>query len=178
MDAKVDGWVVTPRRGKAVEINALWYNALRILEQLLIEKRTTRTPAAWTSTRPAPASRSTNASGMTKVNIFTTWSMRTIPRCANQIFSISLDFPVLDESRWRRVVSVVQDELLTPVGLDHCRDKTPITNAPTTATFRSRDAPRLTQPRGGKRSAARLADGPMRGRISSARKPSRIGGRC
>src|SRR5688572_16067912 len=31
MDAKVDGWVVTPRRGKAVEINALWYNALRLL---------------------------------------------------------------------------------------------------------------------------------------------------
>jgi glycogen debranching enzyme len=29
MDAKVDDWVVTPRRGKAVEINALWYNALR-----------------------------------------------------------------------------------------------------------------------------------------------------
>jgi predicted glycogen debranching enzyme len=32
MDAKVDDWVVTPRRGKAVEINALWYNALRYLE--------------------------------------------------------------------------------------------------------------------------------------------------
>ena len=31
MDAKVDGWVVTPRRGKAVEINALFYNALRLL---------------------------------------------------------------------------------------------------------------------------------------------------
>jgi glycogen debranching enzyme len=31
MDAKVDDWVVTPRRGKAVEINALWYNALRCL---------------------------------------------------------------------------------------------------------------------------------------------------
>src|SRR5258708_31031381 len=31
MDAKVDGWVVTPRRGKAVEINALWYNAIRLL---------------------------------------------------------------------------------------------------------------------------------------------------
>lgn len=30
MDAKVDGWVVTPRNGKAVEINALWYNALKI----------------------------------------------------------------------------------------------------------------------------------------------------
>ena len=31
MDAKVDGWVVTPRRGKAVEINALWHNALVLL---------------------------------------------------------------------------------------------------------------------------------------------------
>ncbi len=30
MDAKVNGWVVTPRNGKAVEVNALWYNALRI----------------------------------------------------------------------------------------------------------------------------------------------------
>src|SRR4029079_18448028 len=32
MDAKVDGWVVTPRRGKAVEINALWFNALKLME--------------------------------------------------------------------------------------------------------------------------------------------------
>ena len=38
MDAKVDDWVVTPRRGKAVEINALWYNALRILESFLREE--------------------------------------------------------------------------------------------------------------------------------------------
>src|SRR5207237_5799028 len=37
MDAKVGDWVVTPRRGKAVEINALWYNALRLLEGWLIE---------------------------------------------------------------------------------------------------------------------------------------------
>ena len=34
MDAKVGDWVVTPRRGKAVEINALWYNALRLLAGL------------------------------------------------------------------------------------------------------------------------------------------------
>src|SRR5439155_17517991 len=32
MDAKVDDWIVTPRRGKPVEINALWYNAVRLLE--------------------------------------------------------------------------------------------------------------------------------------------------
>ena len=33
MDAKLGDWVVTPRRGKAVEINALWYNALRLMEK-------------------------------------------------------------------------------------------------------------------------------------------------
>jgi predicted glycogen debranching enzyme len=35
MDAKVGDWVVTPRRGKAVEINALWYNALKLMEKWL-----------------------------------------------------------------------------------------------------------------------------------------------
>ena len=38
MDAKVGDWVVTPRRGKAVEINALWYNALRLLANLAAEE--------------------------------------------------------------------------------------------------------------------------------------------
>ena len=41
MDAKVDDWVVTPRRGKAVEINALWYNALKLLEGWLSEENET-----------------------------------------------------------------------------------------------------------------------------------------
>src|SRR5215203_4774241 len=38
MDAKVDDWVVTPRRGKAVEINALWFNALKLLAAWLREE--------------------------------------------------------------------------------------------------------------------------------------------
>src|ERR1700758_1778250 len=38
MDAKVGDWVVTPRRGKAVEINALWYNALRLLQTWLSDE--------------------------------------------------------------------------------------------------------------------------------------------
>ena len=46
MDAKVGDWVVTPRRGKAVEINALWYNALRLLESWLREEEQ--------ATRPRP----------------------------------------------------------------------------------------------------------------------------
>ena len=36
MDAKVDGWVVTPRRGKPVEINALWHNALVLLASWMV----------------------------------------------------------------------------------------------------------------------------------------------
>jgi glycogen debranching enzyme len=47
MDAKVDGWVVTPRRGKAVEINALWYNALRLLEGWTREESRGRTRRGW-----------------------------------------------------------------------------------------------------------------------------------
>src|SRR5215813_11302502 len=39
MDARVGDWVVTPRRGKAVEVNALWYNALRLLEGWVRETR-------------------------------------------------------------------------------------------------------------------------------------------
>ena len=45
MDAKVDDWVVTPRRGKAVEINALWYNALKLLEGWLTEENETEEAA-------------------------------------------------------------------------------------------------------------------------------------
>ena len=51
MDAKVGDWVVTPRRGKAVEINALWYNALCLLEQWLREEGNEAAAA------PDPASR-------------------------------------------------------------------------------------------------------------------------
>src|SRR5262249_35898221 len=46
MDAKVGDWVVTPRRGKAVEINALWYNALRLAEGWVREERRADAAAA------------------------------------------------------------------------------------------------------------------------------------
>ncbi len=78
MDAKVEDWVVTPRRGKAVEINALWYNALRLLEGWLREegdgeRARTRLPR----TRKKPGILSTAAIGMKKVVISTTLSIVT-----------------------------------------------------------------------------------------------------
>ena len=118
MDAKVDGWVVTPRRGKAVEINALYYNALRILEHLLLAEGDA-TNATRMGEHAARARRSFNerfwyAEGQYLYDVVDPADAAMRP---NQIFSIALDFPVLDESRWRRVADVVREKLLTPFGL-------------------------------------------------------------
>jgi predicted glycogen debranching enzyme len=121
MDAKVDDWVVTPRRGKAVEINALWYNALRLLQQWLADLR---------------GEDAAIEVGALADRVYESFNRRFwIPgrgylydvidgehgdstECRpNQIFAISLDHPVLDPSRWNPVLEVVQQRLLTPVGL-------------------------------------------------------------
>jgi predicted glycogen debranching enzyme len=122
MDAKVDDWVVTPRRGKAVEINALWYNALRLLEKWLREARQ-RDEADGIAEHAAKARKSFNerfwyAKGKYLYDVVDSDHGRNDTRCRpNQIFAISLDYPVLEESRWQQVLEVVQQRLLTPVGL-------------------------------------------------------------
>ena len=118
MDAKVDGWVVTPRRGKAVEINALYYNALRILEQFLLlqeDAEGARQIDGYASrARKSFNERFWYQDGQYLYDIVDPNDRALRP---NQIFSLSLDFPVLDEARWQRVVQVVRDALLTPFGL-------------------------------------------------------------
>ncbi len=109
MDAKVGDWVVTPRRGKAVEINALWYNALRLLEGWLREEGGDAADAGrWPSTPSGPASRSTPLLVRGRAAICTTWSTARQgddPACRpNQVFAISLDHPVLDRARWEPVL--------------------------------------------------------------------------
>jgi predicted glycogen debranching enzyme len=122
MDAKVDGWVVTPRRGKAVEINALWYNALRILEGLL-QKEGDDFNARRMDQHANRARTSFNArfwydEGQYLFDVVDAEKGGNDAAFRpNQIFALSLDYPVLDESRWQRIVDVVKDELLTPVGL-------------------------------------------------------------
>jgi predicted glycogen debranching enzyme len=141
MDAKVDGWVVTPRRGKAVEINALWYNALRILQQLLIRENDDNN-ARLMDDYASRARKSFNErfwyeDGQYLYDVVDTNDTALRP---NQIFAISLDFPVLDESRWRRVVDVVQKELLTPVGLRSLARSNPDYKPKYDGDLRSRDA--------------------------------------
>jgi predicted glycogen debranching enzyme len=120
MDAKVDGWVVTPRRGKAVEINALWFNALSLLAGWLHEERD---PMATLVEEHAERAReSFNARFWYEEGGYlydvVDGELGDDPACRpNQIFAISLDHPVLDRRRWQPVFDVVRERLLTPVGL-------------------------------------------------------------
>ncbi len=122
MDAKVDGWVVTPRRGKAVEINALFYNALRILETFLDEEgdavNARRMSAFADRAQKSFNERFWYEEGQHLYDVVDTeGGGNDAALRPNQIFAISLDHPVLDRSRWTQIVAIVERELVTPVGL-------------------------------------------------------------
>jgi predicted glycogen debranching enzyme len=120
MDAKVEDWVVTPRRGKAVEINALWYNALRLLADWLREEGDPAAPALDDDADRARESfnaRFWYAEGAYLYDVVD-GEQGDDPACRpNQIFAMSLDHPVLARERWLPVFEVVRSRLLTPVGL-------------------------------------------------------------
>ncbi|MGA6983766.1 MAG: amylo-alpha-1,6-glucosidase [Candidatus Sulfotelmatobacter sp.] len=120
MDAKVGDWVVTPRCGKPVEIQALWYNALCVMQDIArrlgdeISNHRYGAMAALTSE--------------TFNRLF--WNEKS--RCLfdvvnggppdasirpNQIFAVSLPHTMLNPARANRVLDVVQEHLLTPFGL-------------------------------------------------------------
>ena len=121
MDAKVDDWVVTPRRGKAVEINGLWYNALRLLETWLREEDGAE--AARPIAEHADQARASfnqrfwyEAGGYLFDVVDGEGGDDNACR-PNQLLAMSLAHPVLEPSRWPRVLDVVCERLLTPVGL-------------------------------------------------------------
>jgi predicted glycogen debranching enzyme len=124
MDAKCDAWVVTPRRGKAVEVNALWYNALRLLEGWTRDAGD-EAAARVLARHAAQCRRSFNerfwnaATGhLYDVVESSDRAGQDDPACRpNQLLAISLTHPVLDEARWAAVVETVRVKLLTPLGL-------------------------------------------------------------
>ena len=104
MDAKVDDWVVTPRRGKPVEINALWYNALRLMERWAHDARD---PAeADYRARADRVHQSFNdrfwyAAGGYLFDVVDAEGGGNDAKCRpNQVFAISLPNPVLVRERW------------------------------------------------------------------------------
>jgi predicted glycogen debranching enzyme len=121
MDAKVDGWVVTPRRGKAVEINALWYNALRLLEGWTREEGDDETARRLSEhadrARDSFNNRFWYADGGYLYDVIDGEQGDDAACRPNQLLAISLRHPVLDRSRWEQVLNVARERLLTPVGL-------------------------------------------------------------
>src|SRR5213076_360082 len=123
MDAKMGDWVVTPRRGKAVEINALWYNALRLLANWLREHGDDASAQRYDEHAEHAHISFNNrfwfeTGGYLYDVVDVDGSSSNDSSCRpNQLFAISLDHPALDPKHWRSVLEVVEKKLVTPVGL-------------------------------------------------------------
>jgi predicted glycogen debranching enzyme len=120
MDAKVGDWVVTPRHGKPVEINALWHGALRLMSEWAQELQDA--PRAQEYREEADAveagfrRRFWNESRQCLYDVITADGPVTKVR-PNQIFAVSLPHALLDRDQQQAVVRTVERQLLTPVGL-------------------------------------------------------------
>jgi predicted glycogen debranching enzyme len=144
MDAKVGDWVVTPRRGKAVEINALFFNALRLLADWEREAgEGARAEALRGHAERLRASfnrRFWFERGGHLYDVVDGEGGDDASLRPNQLFAISLPHPVLDRARWEPVLARVRDELLTPVGLRSLGRHDPDYKARYDGDLRSRDA--------------------------------------
>ncbi len=120
MDVVIDGNPVTPRPGKAVEINALWYNALKVMEHLAdrfeMDEKQQRYKDMAERTRKNFNEKYWNGNGRYLYDCIDEGNLDSSIR-PNQIFSISLPFEVLFRERWDGVVRCVKDHLLTSYGL-------------------------------------------------------------
>lgn len=118
MDVRVGDLVVTPRHGKAVEINALWYNALRIMEKL-----------AETFGEEASGYREL-AEQVKSVYSDTFWNeeagclydvvngeQKDASIRPNQIWAVSLPYSLLSREQEKKIVDTVYEQLYTPYGL-------------------------------------------------------------
>jgi predicted glycogen debranching enzyme len=145
MDAKVGDWVVTPRRGKAVEICALWYNALRLMEGWVREEEGSEAAAPFAERaekcRDSFNRRFWYADGGYLFDVLDGPDGKNDPSLRpNQVFAVSLDHPVLDREKWRPVLGVVKDKLLTPVGLRSLAPGSPDYKPRYFGDLRTRDA--------------------------------------
>ncbi len=141
MDAKVGDWVVTPRIGKPVEINALWVNALRVMAHFAnllndssgnsYTQQAQQTQASFLSRfaredgrglydvlddAEGTGNREQGTGGADSSFILHPSSLSVRP---NQIFALSLPFPIVEPSSAlaTAIIKVVREELLTPCGL-------------------------------------------------------------
>jgi predicted glycogen debranching enzyme len=120
MDAKIGDWVVTPRQGKAVEIQALWYNALCVMESLAKTfKDNARQKEYAAMAKRAKTSFNKLFWNEDKKCLYDVIDRENKDAAIrpNQIFAVSLPHSMLTKGKAKAVVNVVQKELLTPLGL-------------------------------------------------------------
>lgn len=122
MDAKIGDYVVTPRSGRAVEIQALWFNALRTVQHLAarIDDRDALRRCDELATRAAESFNRLfwNADKNCLYDCIADDDTPDASVRPNQIFALSLPYPILvDDTKARLVIETVTAELLTPYGL-------------------------------------------------------------
>jgi len=120
MDGRIEGRPVTPRNGKAVEVNALWVNTLRIVADL----ETRLGDAAEGKQLAQKAKRAEKRfqelfwnEEAGRLDDVVQENHRDTALRPNQIFALSLPFPLLPKAKAARVLEAVEAELYTPVGL-------------------------------------------------------------
>lgn len=126
MDAKVGDWVVTPRHGKAVEINALWYNAVMVMSHILEKTGEDNTEYIELGERIRK----------NFINVFWNEDENCLYDVVNengrdgrirpnQVLAVSLSFPVLEGKYAKAVVDTVYKKLYTALGLRTLYNKDP-----------------------------------------------------
>jgi predicted glycogen debranching enzyme len=120
MDSKIGDWVVTPRAGKPVEIQALWYNALSILSEIIRRAGREAEAEAVASRAARVKSRFSelfwNAAAGCLYDVVDGDARDGSVR-PNQVFALSLPFPLLAKDQAKSVLAVIDAKLKTPVGL-------------------------------------------------------------
>ena len=120
MDAKVGDWVLTPRQGRAVELNALWYNAVcvtaALAERFGRPDLSERLTLLARSVKAAFNERFWNESAGCCHDVVEDHGRDPAVR-PNQLLALSLPYPVLAADRHAAVLEKVRAELLTPRGL-------------------------------------------------------------
>ncbi|MBM6595161.1 amylo-alpha-1,6-glucosidase [Microvirga pudoricolor] len=117
MDAKVGSWVVTPRIGKAVEINALWFNALRIMADFAARLGQPDTFSEPAERARAGFSRFVRPDGQGLYDVIDSPEGQDTNIRPNQIFAVSLAHSPLERDAQERVVACCTRHLLTSYGL-------------------------------------------------------------
>jgi predicted glycogen debranching enzyme len=122
MDVRIADWVVTPRAGKPVEIQALWYNALKIFAEML-RRNNQEGDATLTELSAARAKQSFTEKYWNRIGgyLFDNIDEHGAPDSSvrpNQLFALGLCFPVLDDpEKVKSILKIAEEKLYTPVGL-------------------------------------------------------------